>query len=253
MFKIVRFSSKLNSFFRSLTNEFHWDHFQYFRTLVLLIGISWGRRNVSSLHRRLDVRRHPHRSRFNNFLLVGRWDCEGALRQKAMELLERLKPRRGDTVEFIIDDSKKEKRGKHMAAVGWIHDPVTNCSIRGHQYVKATLRFRDHTIPFGIRLYVKAKDCDDLDVAFKKTTALAAELIRAFEPPKGIKVRVLFDSYYLCPVVVKACRKKGFHFVSTLKSNRNLYKNGRKLKAGIYGKNLFRRARKRTLILCKGL
>jgi len=81
---------------------------------------------------------------------------------------------------------------------------------------------------------------------------LAAELIRAFEPPKGVEVRVLFDSYYLCPIVVKACRCKGFRFVSTLKSNRNLFKNGRKLKAGIYGKNRFRRGRKRTVILSKG-
>jgi len=251
MFKIVRFPSKLNSFFRSLTNEFHWDHFEYFRTLVLLIGIGWGRRNVSSLHRHLDARRHPHRSRFNNFLLVGRWDCEEALRKKAMELLARLKPRPGETVELIIDDSKKEKRGKQMDAVGWIHDPVTNRSIRGHQYVKATLRFRGHTIPFGIRLYVKQKDCDDLGVAFRKTTQMAAELIRSFQRPKGLKVRVLFDSYYLCPVVVKACRHKGFRFVSTLKSNRNLFKNGRKLKAGAYGKNRFRRSRKETLILCK--
>ena len=251
MFKIVRFPSKLNTFFRSLTNEFHWDHFGYFRTLVLLIGISWARRNISSLYRHLDGRNQPHRSRFNNFLLVGRWDCEGALRKKAIELLAGLKPRRGETVELIIDDSKKEKRGKQMDAVGWIHDPVSNRSIRGHQYVKATLRFRGHTIPFGIRLYVKEKDCGDLEVEFRKTTQLAAELIRSFQRPKGAKVRVLFDSYYLCPVVVKACRRKGFRFVSTLKSNRNLFKNGRKLKAGIYGKNRFRRARKKTLILCK--
>jgi len=251
MFKIVRFPSKLNTFFRSLTNEFHWDHFGYFRTLVLLIGISWARRNISSLYRHLDERNQPHRSRFNNFLLIGRWDCEGALRKKAMELLASLKPCRGETVELIIDDSKKEKRGKRMDAVGWIHDPVTNRPIRGHQYVKATLRFGGRTIPFGIRLYVKETDCADLEVDFKKTTQLAGELIRSFNPPKGIKVRVLFDSYYLCPTVVKACRRKGFRFVSTLKSNRNLFKNGRKLKAGIYGKNLFRRARKKTLILCK--
>jgi hypothetical protein len=41
-----------------------------------------------------------------------------------------------------------------------------------------------------------------------------AELSSEFKPPEGIRVRVLFDSYYLCPVMVKACRKKGFHFVS---------------------------------------
>ena len=41
MFKIVRFPKKLESFFDSLKNQFHWNHFEYFRTLVLLITISW--------------------------------------------------------------------------------------------------------------------------------------------------------------------------------------------------------------------
>jgi len=42
MFKIVRFPKKLESFFDSLKDQFHWDHFRYYRTLVLLMTISWG-------------------------------------------------------------------------------------------------------------------------------------------------------------------------------------------------------------------
>ena len=251
MFKIVRFPSKLESFFRSLKTEFHWDHFEYFRTLVLLVAFSWGRRNISALYRHLDSKGRSPRTRFNNFLLLGRWDAEGALRKKAYELIAALKPRKREAIEIVIDDSKKGKRGKTMDAVGYVYDPVTNRTMLGHQYIKATLRFRGHTIPFGIRLYVKKEDCPELGVEFKKVTQLAAEMISAFEQPAGCKVRVLFDSYYLCPVVVKACRKKKFRFVSTLKNNRNLWKNGRKLKAGTYGKGLFRRARRRRLTVKK--
>ena len=41
---------------------------------------------------------------------------------KARELLAMLKPDKGDVVEFIIDDSKKQKRGKTMeAAVTHLH------------------------------------------------------------------------------------------------------------------------------------
>ena len=243
MFKIVRFPSKLQSFFRSLTTEFHWNHFEYFRWLVLLVACSWGRRNIASLYRQLDSRQHPHRTRFNNFLLLDRWDPEKALRDKALELLRALKPQPGDVVHFILDDSKKQKRGKHMDAVGWIHDPATGRNIRGHLYVKATLLFRGRRIPWGIRLYVKKEQAAGLKVAFQKTTQLAAALIRSFQAPAGVKVRVLFDSYYLCPVVTGACREQGFHFVSTLKSNRNLFKHGRKLKAGKYGPSLYRRGK----------
>jgi len=251
MFKIVRFPKKLDPFFDSLRSEFHWEHFEYFRMLVLLVGVAWGRRNISSLCRHVDEKRHHHRSRFNNFMNLDRWDAEEALKKKACEMLGRLRPQKGEVVTLIIDDSKKEKTGKKMEAVGWIKDPMTGRMIRGHQYVKATIKFRGYLIPFAIRLYVKKDDCADLELEFKKTTQFAAEMIEEYDPPDGVCVRVCFDNFYLCPVVVKACRRKKFHFVSTLKSNRNLYKDGRMLKAGKYGWNLFRRSRKRHLVIEK--
>lgn len=251
MFKIVRIPPKLKSFFNPLQNQFHFNHFQYFQTLVLLMAFCWGRRNIATLYRHLDSRGQPHRSRFNNFLNVGRCNYQVTLQLKASELLSHLHPAKGQTVELIIDDSKKQKRGKTMQAVGWIRDPLTGQNIRGHQYVTATIRFKGHTIPFGIRFYVKKEDCKCLGVEFKKTTQLAAELISEFKPPEGIRVHVLFDRYYLCPVIVKSCRKSGFHFVSTLKSNRSLFKNGRKLKASKYGKNLFCNRRKSTFAIHK--
>lgn len=251
MFKIVHIPPKLKSFFDSLQNQFHFNHFQYFQTLVLLIAFSWGRRNITTLYRHLDSQNQPHRSRFNNFLNLTRWNCRNVLQLKASELLAMLNPRKDETIEFIIDDSKKQKRGKTMEAVGWIRDPLGGKNIRGHQFVTATVRFGGHSIPFGIRLYIKKEDCRSLKQNFRKTTQLAAELISEFNPPQGTTVRVLFDSYYLCPVVVKACRRKGFRFVSVLKNNRNLFKNGRKLKTGEYGKNLFSNSKKKTFSLCK--
>ncbi len=243
MFKIVHFPKKLQPFFEPLREQFLWDHFHYFRLFVLLIAFAWGRRNVCSLYRYLDERVHPHRSRFNNFLNRTRWQPAVVLALKAQELLALLSPQAGETVELILDDSKKRKRGKAMQAVCWMKDPLTNASMRGHQYVTAVLSFRGYTIPWGVRLYVKKEHCRTLQRPFRKTTELAAELIREFQPPQNVRVRVLFDSFYLCPAVVKACRSKGFHFISTLKSNRNLFRNGRKLKAGAYGRNLFRHGR----------
>lgn len=251
MFKIVRFPKNLESFFDSLENSFHWDHFQYFRTLVLLIVIAWGRRNITSLYRHLDSRDQPHRSRFNSFLSVGRCDYAVMLQMKAQDMLALLNPQKGDTIELILDDSKKNKRGKTMEAVGWIRDTLTGKNIRGHQFVTALLRIGSHVIPWGIRLYIKKEDCRSLGRKFKKTTQLAADLVTEFQPPEGVNVLVLFDSYYLCPTVVKACRKQRFHFVSALKSNRNLFRNGRKLKTGTYGKNLFRRHKKKCFAINK--
>ncbi len=199
------------------------------------------------MYRHLDERNWHHRSRFNNFVNVLRWDPQEALRAKAYEMVKMLKPKSNETILLILDDSKKHKRGKAMQAVGWVKDPLSGKTMRGHQYVTATLWFRGYTIPFGIRLYIKKEDCPGLNRSFKKTTEMAAELIQQFDPPKGLKVKVLFDSYYLCPVVVKTCRRKSFRFISTLATNRNLFKNGRKLKVGSYGSNLHKRGRKKML------
>jgi hypothetical protein len=251
VFKIVRFPSKLNNFFSSLENQFLYKHFEYFKILVLLIAITWERRNIQALYRYVDSTSFTHRTRFNNFLHVGRWNPEKALAMKAYELLKMLNPKKRESVYLIIDDSKKGKRGKKMEAVGWLHDHVSGGSLWGHQYIKAMIFVRGHTIPFGVRLYVKKEDSHRLQVPFKKVTQLAAELIRSFQPPERLNVIVVFDTYYLCPLVVRACQAQGFHFVSTLKANRNLFLHHRKLKAGEWARRLFHRTAKSTLRISK--
>lgn len=250
MFKIVRFPAKLEPFFCSLTSEFHWNHADYFRRMVLLIAFAWGRRNIKNLCRHMET--PTHRSRYNNFLLSGRYDDEALLRQKAYELVKRARGGGRDGIYFILDDSKKRKRGKHMDAVDFVRDCESGRSVPGHQYVVAVLKVGNHIIPWGVTLYSKKEHCRKLGVTFRKTTEMAADLIRAFDAPKGMRVHVLFDSYYLCKTVVKACRDKGFHFISTLKDNRNLFRHGRKLKAGRYKKNVLRRGRKQRLVLARG-
>jgi hypothetical protein len=188
------------------------------------MALAWGRRNVSNLYRYLDAQHH--RTRFNNFFLVQRWGPEAALRQKAQELLRALHPTPGVTLYLAIDDSKKAKQGKIIDAVAKMKDPTTDPYIWGHQYVCGILVFHKHVVPYGIRLYVNKAHCADSGVFFRKTTELAAQLIRECKPPAGIKVMVLFDAYYRCHAVVQACRAQGFHFTSTLKSNRSLFRLG---------------------------
>jgi hypothetical protein len=249
MFRIIRVPAALDNFFQPVGRHFHWDHVTYFRLLVVTIAFMWGRRNVANLYRYLDAAHH--RTRFNNFFLLERWAPEAALRQKAEDLLRTLRTGQGETIYLIIDDSKKAKRGKAMDAVAKMKDPTTEAYIQGHQYVCAILVCREYVIPWGIRLSVKQAHCPALGLPFRKTTALAAQLIQECKAPTGVKVMVLFDAYSLCATVVKACREQGFHVASTLKSNRSLFKVGWKLKAGRYGRNLFRRRRTDPLDLSK--
>jgi len=234
MFKIVCTPSSVDDFFRSLTSEFHYNHADYFRDEVTAMAVAEGRHTVSSLVRHLDA--NHHRSRYNNFLHVARWDPEDLLHSAAFRLLQDLAPSKDRTIYLTIDDTVIPKRGKKMEAVGWLHDGSRHRNVRGHQIVFATLRAGGLTMPLGFRHYVKKQHAGTLHQPFRKLTELAADLIRTFEPPGGWKVVVLFDAFYLCRRVARACREKDFHWVSCLKSNRVLWRGGRKLKAGRYGK-----------------
>jgi hypothetical protein len=137
MCRLIRVPSALDKFFRPLPGHVHWDHFTYFRWLVLTLALMWGRRNVANVHRYLDAA--PHRTRFHNFFLVERWDPEAARRQKAQARLRARRPGTGETLYLVLDDSKKAKPGKAMAAVAKMKDPTTEAYLRGHQYVCALL------------------------------------------------------------------------------------------------------------------
>ncbi len=206
------------------------------------MAFGWGRRTVANVCRQLDDRGQTHRTRFNNFLTVGRFDPAEALRLKAAELVAQLKLQPRETVYLVIDDSKKAKRGKHMDAVGWIHDPLSGRTVRGHQYVTAVLVVRGYCIPYAIHLYVKQELCRKLKVQFQTLTRIAADMIRALRLPGDPDVCVLFDSFYLCPVVVRACQDRNFAFVSALKSNRNLREDtGPIVKVSRHARTCFRR------------
>ena len=62
-------------------------------------------------------------------------------------------------------------------------------------------------------------------------------------------VTVLFDSYYLCPTVTRACEAKGYRWVGVAKKNRNFYPDGRdrdKRKLASYGANALKRLGERA-------
>jgi hypothetical protein len=90
-----------------------------------------------------------------------------------------------------------------------------------------------------------------LGLPCRQTTELAAQRIREFKPPPGVKVVVLVEAFSLGPTGVKACRAQPFPWASTLKRHRRLFTHGWKLNAGRDGRQLFRRRRPATLDLAQ--
>jgi SRSO17 transposase len=138
-----------------------------------------------------------------------------------------MKPHKGEVLYLLLDDTKTAKRGKKMDALTKIYDHAGQRFVKGHILVHAAILFRGVTLPWSFELWLPEKYCRAQQLAYRKQTTIVAEMIRAFTPPKGVKVRVLFDAFYLCAPVTNACENRGFTWFSVASKNRRFSRKGR--------------------------
>lgn len=162
--------------------------------------------------------RGGHRTSCGNFLRSD-WDSVSLMQHRALETLRWMKPKAGEHIYFIIDDTRIEKRGKKMECVSKIYDHKTRRFMRGHMVVTGAIMFRGVVLPWHFDLWIPQEVAG---VGYRKTTQIAAQMINALELPWDLKVRVLFDAYYLAPCVVKACESRGFSWFSVASKNRKM-------------------------------
>jgi len=238
MITIGKIPRNVQRFFQPLRTHFTGPAWGHFCGLVMAFTIGHG----STIERLAKLLRgSTHRTNHGEFLWQSHWDEPSVLQSIALDTLGRLYRKHGGKCYFILDDTQTLKRAQRMEAVGTLFHHATGTYGRGHTILKACLWYRGVTIPLGSWLYVKKDDAKRVKIDFRKLTELAAKAIRNLVLPKGITPTVLFDSYYLCPVVVGACRERGFHFVGVGKANRNFTVHGQTHKLGSYGRNVLRR------------
>ena len=165
--------------------------------------------------------RSTHRTRHGAFLNDADADSDvpALLEERSCAALAGMKPRPGETVHLILDDHRMAKRGKRMARLSTIWDHKQQKFVRGHIALFAAICFRGVVLPW--RLALQKPKGQPGPPRYRKLTDLAARMIRDFVPPDGVKVRVLFDAFYLSPVVVRACESKGFTYFSVAAKNRS--------------------------------
>jgi SRSO17 transposase len=167
-----------------------------------------------------------HRTSIAKFLVSAGWDVEAVLRAVTLDILRWMKPQAGEVLSLIIDDTRIAKRGKKMQAISKIWDHVEQRFVNGHIVVHAAILFRGVTLPWSFELWLPEKYCRSEKLPFHKLTQIAAKMIHDFPPPQGLKVRVLFDAFYLCPCVTKACQDRQFTWFSVASKNRLLTRTG---------------------------
>ena len=141
-----------------------------------------------------------------------------------------MKPRPGEVLELLIDDTRSAKCGRQMQGAQKMWDHTQQRFMRGHIVVTAALRFRGVVLPWALEVWLP-KRCAGR--SYRKTTEIATTLIERLPVPGQVKVRVLFDAFYLCPTVTKACESLGFMWFSVAARNRRFHpKRGRAGKLG---------------------
>jgi len=237
MFTIDKIPKKVKKFFRPLQGYFTEPAWGHFWALVMAITVSHG----ATLDRLVKtLRDSTHRTNHGEFLWRSAWDESWVIRKIALDTLKRLYSQKDRHLFFIIDDTQTLKRAKKMDAVGKLHHHATGKYGNGHTIVKVCLYYRGITIPWGSWLYVKKEHAGKLKIPFRKLTELAAVAIRDASLPEKCTVTVLFDAFYLCPLVAKACQARKWHYIGVGKSNRWFIVGSVKRKLGKYGKNVLR-------------
>jgi SRSO17 transposase len=213
----------LKPFFKSICLELTRPQYAHLWSLVLAMALNLRTCKLVHLSRLLPF--STHRTRHGAFLASDGFDSPRLLRETVARLVKRFKPVPGETIELILDDHRIAKRGKKMDRLSKIWDHKEQKFVRGHIVLFAAVCFRGVVMPLRLHLW---KPKGQSGPRYRKLTDLAAQMIKEFEVPAGLKVRVLFDAFYLSPVVVKACEKREFAWFSVAAKNRCFRREGEK-------------------------
>jgi SRSO17 transposase len=254
--RIGRFPPFGKRFFRQARKILGSCHFAHFWRAVTAIAAMQGRRSLKKLE--AACRNHHSRQSIGFFLNKAHWDAPQLLANTALDTLKHLGWKPGQSIGLIFDDTQKKKRGKRMDALSKIFLHAEKVYAQGHTILGCAILYRNIVIPYAVRMWVpksfaektQKKSYGGERLVYRKLTELAGEIITDFPLAKAT---VLFDAYYLCPAVVRACESKKYHYVGVAKKNRNFFPDGRdrdKRNISKYGANVLRREGR--LATCRG-
>ncbi len=213
---IDRLPPFVQRFFSPMRATLHKPQFSHLWGLVLSVVVSL--RAAKLVHLSAVTPGGGHRTSKGAFLSRSDWDAPSLVEGAAMGLLTSMNPKAGEVAYLILDDTRIAKRGKKMEYVSKIWDHKQQAFVRGHVALTAAVLFRGVVLPWRVELW---KPKGHPGPRYRKLTDMAAAMVKAFDAPAGVKVRVLFDAFYLCPTVTRACAGKGFTFFSVASRNRN--------------------------------
>ena len=181
MATIGRFPPFGKRFFRRIRKLLGPGHFGHFWRLAIAIAALPGRRSLSRM--RALHRDYRTRQAIAHFLNHADWDAPDLLWRKALDTLNQLGFRPGDTLYFILDDTQQRKYGRLMQAVSKLFLHAERYYANGHTILAGCLFYRGVLIPCAVRLWANKAFCaasqderhESDRIAFTTLTQMAAE------------------------------------------------------------------------------
>jgi len=239
---IVQHSPVLISFLLSLKLTLSKPQFEHvLRICDALITTDLRHKTVASLYRTIvDA---PDPSNGCDYLRISPWsasEMRAAAREFVIEEIITEAAITGEQTLYVaLDDclGEKDKQTRHMEAVEYHHDHTKSQGKKqvytnGTVHVETRLQLGAMEYVFDWRLYLREKSVRKLNrgrpkeerIRFRKKTSLALEMLMELDKllPEGFQVYVLFDSWYASNQILKFCRRRGWHVICAVKSNRSL-------------------------------
>lgn len=162
------------------------------------------------------------RSSLNRFLTESTWQVEDVKKVYHQEVKSYFNARS----YLLIDDTLSHRPyAKAVEKANYHYDHTINGQSKGYSLVTATAVTGNNIIPYDLLCYYREEDCTDRQYRSKNT--IAQEIILSTQKITAIDT-VIFDSWYSNDIVIGACKNAGKHYITLLKSNRNVTYHHRK-------------------------
>lgn len=197
--------------------------FEHFKRYVMGLIVSENL-TVEGINRIFIQAKHP--SSLNRFLTTGIWKQQ-AVNDTRIDILK-IQGALGGKGWLAIDDTLTHKTGKKIEGVGIYWDHSEKRYVLAHNIVTAEfVNPKGESHPLDFRLYLKEEQSREKKVPFKTKIDLAQELVEdALQ--LGLEIQgALFDNWFASKDFIKFLQAKGLHWVTRLKSDRNIKIKGR--------------------------
>ena len=121
----------------------------------------------------------------------------------------------------ILDDTLSHKPfARKMEMAGKHYDHLNGRHENGHSIVTSGFHTNNYFLPHDLEIYQRKEDIED-KAAFKTKNQIACEMINVMSKQKRVFCFV-FDTWYSNKSIIKKIKDKNKHFVTQIKSNRNV-------------------------------